>query len=327
MHGKQAQRTDLAGFVRDMVTGAAQSGSQYNLDLAVQGVGADLCLPLRILSCPASLGQTATLVVTFHGAVDQARRGFPVFEGDFIINAIDQTATMVLALADPSLWLSKSLLAAWYQPNEHLDVPSAIATVVAGIYEALAPARLVFVGGSTGGHAALVQSARFEGSVCVAINPITRISAYNPAHIASYLDVCWPGRSSLSDLPSTVVDDCADVYAEGHDNSVIVLQNATDLHVCRQAAPFAARIRTVRQFLFISEFFPTSTGHVYPAQLRAQWVAAAALAPTIACQDIARTRSDTFGSVPLAPPSLPLQDLAPRDLAVAARLAAMATGG
>ena len=313
------KNTDLSIFLDDLRADAVEVGAEYHLTFTEASTHP---MPVRLLARPSGSLKGRPLFVAFHGAVDQTKRGFPVYEGGFALKPPAHTDAVLLAVADPSLWLSKELTAAWYAPNRYLDVPQALYRLFASICDVLAPRRLIFTGGSTGAHPALVQSAHFPGCVCMVVNPIVWISGYNPDHVDRYLSICWHRDQELRKLPAGFTDDSAALYNEGHDHSLIVLQNATDHHFGRQAVRLAANIRNHRKFLFLSSFFPNSIGHTFPGRVRAQWMTAAALSPTAACHDIARTHAERFSPTPDTPSKT--TSLSSRDLDFSARIAAMA---
>ena len=310
----------------------APIGAETHVPLAVAPDGRRITLPVKLVLRPRRRLRRQLLIITFSGSVDQSVRGFPHYPTGFASAALIDDA-VVLAIADPSLWLSPELRTGWYAANQYADVPRAIGDLVAAVVSRLAPRRLIFVGNSNGAHGALVQSARFPGCVCLALSPITRISGFYPHRIQHYLSVCWDGARSLEALPAEFVDDCGLLYREGHAHSLILLQNATDPHLLRQAVPFAAQVRDRERMLFLTHFYPDMLGHALPGKLRLEWVTAAALAPTADCLDIARTHAEMFAADQSGPAperraaegraAAPrASDRGARDLDLAARLAA-----
>lgn len=328
-------RTDVPAFLQALGAGDVTAGIEAHLDLPESGGGGRLPLPVRLLMRPLGDMRGRTLVVTFHGAIDQTRRGFPIYEGGWAVRPLAGTDTVVLAIADPSLWLAPELTAAWYAPNHLLDVPRALKGFLAALRETLAPRRTIFAGGSTGGHAALVQAALAGPageSVCIAFNPITRISHYYSGHIARYLAACWPGVDKVSDLPESFLDDCAVPWRAGPKSgakpgsALILLQNATDHHLQRQGLAFAAQVGDPKQMLFLSSFFPDAIGHAFPAAERAVWLVAAVRAPAADARAIAVFRADRheLRSETITEQAPAAERATARDLDFAARIATAA---
>ena len=311
--------TDFSVFIESLRADALEVQAEYYLAFPQ---APDHPLPVRLLARPAGSLKGRPLILTFHGSVDQTKRKFPIYEGRFALEHLAHTDAVLLAVADPSLWLSKQLKMAWYAPNRYLNVPQALYRFIASVCDVLAPPQLILTGGSSGAHPALAQSVRFPGCVCMVVNPIAWISGYYPNLVNRYLSICWRRDQEIHKLSADFTDDSGALYKEGHDHSLIVLQNATDHHFVRQAVRLAANIRDHEKFLFLSSFFPEVIGHAFPGLVRAQWLTAAVLSPTAACHDIAQTYADRFSptsSAPLKTPPLPL-----RDLDLSARIAAMA---
>lgn len=237
----------------------------------------------------------APLVICFHGAIDQSKRRIPAFEGRFLLLHGLRGIANILSIADPSLGLNRELRAAWFAGNEITDTPAAIAAFVAQLVQDLEPERLVFVGGSTGAHAALVQSLRVPGSVAVVENPITHISSFNARHIAEYRKFCWPKLSRSAPLPISVNDNVANLYAKGSENTVVLLNNARDPHFWAQGSEFLNKVRrgsSGSRCLLYSDFFEAYPGHSFPPVVWARWVRAACSAQSTSTTDIGTCHSE-----------------------------------
>lgn len=284
--------TDLSAFVSDIA-----NASTTNVVCQVSVPGFAQALPVMILDRHLRGSRRSPLVVCFHGAIDQTKRRVPAFEGRFLLmNGLRGEATIV-SIADPSLGLHRELKAAWYAGNEGTDTPAAITALVAELVRVLEPDRLVFVGGSTGAHAALVQSFRVPSSVAVVENPILHISGYNPRHIAEYRKFCWPRLARTASLPASVNDNVATLYARGHDNTVVLLNNTRDPHFWVQSGEFLNAIRRGQgrnRCLLYSDFFAEYPGHSYPAAVWARWVRAACGAPGTSVADIGQYHSENL---------------------------------
>lgn len=253
-------------------------------------------LPVMVLEHHSRGPRGTPLVVCFHGAIDQTKRRVPAFEGRFLLlNGLRGEANIV-SIADPSLALHRELKAAWFAGNGVADTPAAIAALVAELVRGLEPGRLVFVGGSTGAHAALVQSFRVPGSVAVVENPILHISGYNPRHIAEYRRFCWPKLARTAPLPVSVNDNVANLYARGHSNTVILLNNTRDPHFWIQAGELLNAIRRGNgrnRCLLYSDYFADYPGHSFPAAVWSRWVKAACDAPSTSVADIGQRHAET----------------------------------
>ncbi len=323
MTSDQPVTATVAEFLAMLDEGAVTAGTIFHLAPRELADGRRISIPLKLLHRPEGSLKGRPLVVFFHGAVDRSRRRFPIFDGVYALKALEDTDAVVLSVADPSLWLSPDLRIAWYAPSRFLDTPKVLRWLFREIGARLTPRRTIFVGGSTGGHAALLHSRAVPDSLCVAVNPIACISRYYPSIVRPYLRTCWGGGRGLEDLDESFTDDVGKSYAAGHSHDVILLQNATDHHFVSQAAHFAAQLKDAERFLFLSRFFPDAIGHAYPGVAIAGFVRAAVRAPTTGCREVARLALD--GDDPVAAPSG--SRVAGRAQDLAARLAAAVLDG
>jgi hypothetical protein len=267
------------------------------------------------------------LVVAFHGAIDRARREVPAFEGGPLRAALAGRA-ILLGIADPSLLRDPALRIAWYAGHEGFDVPGQIAALVQRLVAAWRVPRLVFASGSTGGHAALLQSARAPGSVAVVQNPIAHISGYSRGTVEQYRQVCWPALGAKQALSDATVDDVGSLYGEDLANSVVLLQNARDHHLYGQSLRFLQGVtskRNRRALLYLSDHYADHEGHTFPRAVWTRWVLAAAEAPDIDVSTIASQAAraaEAAGPGPAPAPQAPRATPGPeaRDLAWNARL-------
>lgn len=234
-------------------------------------------LHLYSWSRPAATPEGVPLVVAFHGAIDHTKREVPAFEGGPLRAALAGRAILV-GIADPSLRRDPALRIAWYAGHDGFDVPAQIAAVVQRLCAAWGVPRVVFAGGSTGGHPALLQSARLPGSIAVVQNPITRINGYYRGTVEQYRAACWPSLPLPAPLSDVTVDDVGTLYGEELGNAVILLQNARDHHLFGQSAPFLQAVRGKRNraaLLYLSGYYADHDGHSYPASVWSRWVRAA----------------------------------------------------
>lgn len=251
-------------------------------------------IPLAIIRNSKS-DRGAPLIVVFHGAINQETREVtgPVFVGSFLFDAIQDRAT-IISIADPSLSLSKKLRTAWYAGNHKHDTAAELRRVVQAAVDYFRPSRLIFTGGSTGGHPALAVSHAFPGSIAVVVHPILTIENYAEHHIQEYLDHCWPELPDKSALSGVVVSDVTTLYEKGQNNLAILLNNATDGHLKLQSSPFHARIRYSVKTLVLSELFPGYSGHSYPIENWTTWVVAAATSSSRDLESIAKAATTSL---------------------------------
>jgi len=236
-------------------------------------------VPVKILHRPQDPLQPLPLVICFHGSVNREKMAIPVFEGRFLLGRLAGLANVV-SISDPSLARADDLRACWYAGDESHDVPKSIRKAVSGLIDGLNPKRVIFVGGSTGGHAALLQSLYVPGSIAIVENPILLISKYHPKTVADYRSLCWPKLAENDALPSRCNENLAEAYADAicADNLVVYLQNSRDHHLFPQTIAFLHAIGSSqfnKRLMLIAEFFKDYPGHSYPAKTWASWVWAA----------------------------------------------------
>lgn len=255
---------------------------------SVVGIDAATTLDILVRKCPRATDQPANLLIIFHGAIDQRLRRLPHFEGDFL-DGVDLGNTWVISIADPTLARSKQLRACWYCGSEDHDVPKSIRDLLDAVVGHLQPQRIVFFGGSSGGHPALFHSRQFPGSICVVKNPITNIEAYG-ASVAMYRRHCWPSHPNRP-LGELIASDVAPFYAAGFENEVIYLQNATDRLLWQLAVPFLHSLIDSSHLHFCCRHWSGYNGHTLPAAEVASWISAALAAPTCSLEDVRKTYS------------------------------------
>jgi hypothetical protein len=289
----------------DIFCGAVLDGTVTKLVNQVQVPGFAQPLPTLVLQRGHTGTEGCPLVICFHGAIDQSKRRTPAFDGRFLLlNGLSGNTT-VISIADPSLALHRELKAAWYAGNEVSDTPRSVRGLVEQMAQKLNPSRLVFVGGSTGAHAALVQSFYAPNSIVVVENPILHISNYNPRHIAEYRKFCWSKLARVAPFPAATNDNVAKLYAGGSENTVVLLNNSRDPHFWLHTAEFLHAIRscsTRSRLLLYSDFFPEFPGHSFPAVVWTRWVQAACEAVSSSVNDIGARMYELIQQVTLNRP-------------------------
>lgn len=174
-------------------------------------------------------GQSDTLVVVLHGAVDREKYTLPRFEW---FGTLTDRQEHVLYVADPTLALAADLQIGWYVGTESADVTGRVVRLALMIQARLGLARILFLGGSAGGFAALMASARVPGSRALAFNPQITIAEYHPRFVRRFLELALPrfdgfdaartalpGRLSVLDAyPSTT----------RMNNRALIVQNSRD---------------------------------------------------------------------------------------------------
>lgn len=239
---------------------------------------ADFNLPLKIKIISLPTTTSFPLVVCFHGLIERRKRSVPVFEGGYLRTELQDRA-LTISISDPLLEQFSDLTTTWYTGSADFNTSDMVKVFIASLIRALTPSKTVFVGTSTGGHAALSQSSFVANSIAVVCNPITEISSYKKWHVGLYLKRCWPLLADTKALSTVVVDDVSECYKQDITNKVILLNNSSDHHFWGKTVPFlsktAEQFSQGRNLLFISDFFDSHIGHSIPKDFLGLWVNAA----------------------------------------------------
>ena len=185
------------------------------------------------------------VLVCFTGAVSKRQEKLaPFFSG---ITIAKKVGVPLIAIADPSLALSKDLSLAWYAGNENnVSIPNEIANILDVISRRLNK-KLTLFGGSGGGFAAMLINSYMDIAANVVIwNPQTLISNYLPEMVSNYLNICFPNLEPSETLYETLDDsgithDLIKLYSldENKCHNMLYLQNIGDkLHMDLHLKPF-----------------------------------------------------------------------------------------
>ncbi|MCX7565459.1 hypothetical protein OS189_03755 [Sulfitobacter sp. F26169L] len=232
-------------------------------------------------------GGMNSLIVLFHGALNRKTRPFPFFQPFLPINAHQ------IAIADVTLAEHDDLSVGWYIGSENSGLPEKIKMLIDGLVKHLGASRRVYVGGSSGGFAALHFSFLDAGSIAVAANPQTDLLAYGSASAEAFREKCWPSAKSLHELADIAPINMCKFYSKGFRNRVIYVQSAGDYgHVQSQLTPFMAAIdANHRRSVLFDVGFWDILGHSGSAPPRAwiPWVRTALTAPTFQADALLKT--------------------------------------
>jgi len=207
--------------------------------LARQSITLDSVTGLR-LEALYEASDSATLVVSFHGAQDRSKVVTPRFEWRRTLSRIEAGR---LYLADATLELSKNLEIGWYVGSREINLIEACARHVQGVAEKGAYSRIVCIGASAGGFAAMAVSRLVPGSVAVAFSPQTAISAYHTPARNMLGAVVFPNGPHFSEIENDNVSrmNMRRFYSNTPNvNYLHYVQNLNDeFHYSAHYAPFA----------------------------------------------------------------------------------------
>lgn len=118
-----------------------------------------------------------TLVVSLHGAVDRSRGSLPRFEWFKSLNATNYSC---LFLSDPGLNAHPDLRLGWFLGNNSLNLHEELAQIIQTIKAKVGASKVILLGLSGGGFAALQISRLIHGSTALVFNPRTEIPVVLP---------------------------------------------------------------------------------------------------------------------------------------------------
>ena len=188
------------------------------------------------------------LLVFFHGSMRPEQLGdftLPVFAGTHLTE--DLRADHLL-LSDSTLGAGSSeVQLGWYSGTSDYDFSKRVDQIICHVVGQKPYQKIVFIGGSGGGYAALRASALYRDSIAIVWNPQTEIGCYRPSVVSDYAQMCF-GVEKYDQIDPYLRQDrffnIKPLYAgERNINNIVYFQNAPDtFHVERHAAPFMASL-------------------------------------------------------------------------------------
>lgn len=175
------------------------------------------------------------LIIIFHAAANPQTLTLPIFVGLGITKDLDAS---IMVVSDPSL--EYSIPTGWFVGSEKIALQRELKKVIKHVIRTCSADHVIFQGASAGGFAAMQYSASIPGSLAVAINPQTDLSAHYPERVQPYLDACWNGSMPRY---STATTNLLLPYSTTFDNFILYVQNAHDTfhlknHFCQWAKTF-----------------------------------------------------------------------------------------
>lgn len=196
-----------------------------------------------------SMGEAGALAVLFHGAV-RAKLipdlQLPVFSG---LKVPLGAATDRLMFSDATMAIHQQLRLGWFCGTRTFDLAARIDQIIARITQLKTYRRVIMLGGSQGGFAALRASRRLPGSVALVWNPQTRIEHFfYPTRVKDFARFCFaaPHYAAIPAPLRVARDmDLTQAYAGegGARNHVFYMQNRCDPeHTEGHALPFGTAL-------------------------------------------------------------------------------------
>ena len=162
--------------------------------------------------------------------------------------------------SDPCLDLDSRMMLSWYVGTEDVDLHREIARMIDAYARRRGIEKVLLVGNSGGGFAALQLGAYLEGTRVVSFNPQIQIDRYVP-RIAESAHWALFGRGTVSDDPVNAPRmDLIERYRRiGFDQDVLLIQNPGDDHHHQEhflpftevftASKRSSRLRTLTPYL------------------------------------------------------------------------------
>lgn len=251
----------------------------------------DISVPIKYLR-----GTNDTVIIIFHGAFDQSKHQLPRYQS-FLpeLGACHQ-----ISISDPTQKLDPTITTGWYLGGASMPLQAELPSLLQALFHLSGAKKRIYLGGSSGGFAALYYSLMDPGSICVAVNPQTNLETYQTRQkpVENYLKYAWGDGKSIEEIGKQVVVNLPIAYTKGFDNMVIYLQSVGDLrHYGSQMPPFAqAALEQPKQFILNSGYWgvPDHSNSV-PSKDYYPWVKAVVAAPWFDRQAILETHHDMIG--------------------------------
>lgn len=234
-------------------------------------------IPVRYKS-----GRGKDLIVLFHPALKPERLGTPWFQ-PFLPVGVPQ-----VAIADPTLLSMQGVAAGWYLGGEGEGLPPKITRLVRAIAQILGCKRRVYVGGSSGGFAALLFAGLDDQSVAVAACPQTNLRCYGNSHLQNFLAQKYPETLKLppeADLPSFLP-------ARWKSAAVLLVSSGDHGHLHQHVLPLVTALGFERRInVAINVAYHGVLGHSgsVPPAVYEDWVRAVLQCPRFTTDDVIQT--------------------------------------
>lgn len=180
-------------------------------------------------------GTGSEIVVFFHGSLDRKKRDIPFYYQTFS----DLGTAHQISIFDPAIERYAKLTSCWYLGWEGAPLWEALSSEIIAFGHEKGCDHRTYVGGSSGGFAALLYSHLDKGSTAIAINAQTNVLRHVYGRVArNYLQTAWP-KLTKDEWPLMLPLKLAPLLSENNDNTIIYLQcNSDYLHLANHALPF-----------------------------------------------------------------------------------------
>jgi len=146
------------------------------------------------LDCLIEPKSSDVLVVPLHGALDRSKYTLPRFEW---MGTLQQRTESLLFLCDTGLKAHEDLRISWYTGSSTDDLTVRYATLIAAMAKKIGATKIVLLGFSGGGFAALSLATLLPEAVALAFSPQTSIGRYYPVFSQAYADALFKDCESF----------------------------------------------------------------------------------------------------------------------------------
>ncbi|MBS7544302.1 hypothetical protein [Ancylobacter oerskovii] len=199
--------------------------------------------------------KSRALLVFFHGAM-RKEVTFPIFSGLGIGHSLRASR---LLFSDMTLHVDRKMRLGWYLGKKNYCYSDDIVSIINWVVKTHGYRRIILVGGSGGGHAALKISRRIAKSIAFVWNPQNDIGKYYWPPVEKVSSVIFdnPDLYSVPDGDRAKFQTClSDVYRGGsQDNFIVYLQNFSDtMHLEQHASSFYQSMVGVERNLEVGSY-------------------------------------------------------------------------
>ena len=212
-----------------------------------------------------------TLIVALHGALVRKDVELPRFEW---LGTLRNRPENLLFIADTTLTLSPELTLGWYIGTSDDDLTLKIARYIKHVQDLRGIRRVILLGSSGGGFAALALTTLLDDSIAIAFTPQTNVFDFTPGHTNNLLKYVFPDFSDPEKLSLIAPErfSLVERYKMSDQlNRFIYFQNLGDIeHHLKHKKPFAeslgVRLPNGRTFDQAGKFISVEhgRGHVRP---------------------------------------------------------------
>ena len=135
------------------------------------------------LDCLIEPKNSDVLVVPLHGALDRSKYSLPRFEW---MGTLQQRTESLLFLCDTGLNSDNDLRISWYTGGSTDDLTARYAKLIEAVAEKVGATKIVLLGFSGGGFAALSLATLLPTGLALAFSPQTSIGKYYPIFSEAY---------------------------------------------------------------------------------------------------------------------------------------------